>query len=84
MSQVNKHIHLVNPTAELKVEYLTFYEEWKSPGEEMVPWVIQKDPTNIKKMVQILMDNKNGKNLPKGWVPDSTSNIKENSRHKWY
>ena len=69
---MNNSIRLVDPTVELEAEYISFYEEWKSTGEEMIPWVIQKDPSNFKEMVQFLMDNKSGKNLPKGWVPDST------------
>lgn len=38
----------------------------------MVPWVIEKDPSNFKQMVQSLLDNEKGSNLPEGWVPDST------------
>lgn len=38
----------------------------------MVPWVIEKDPSNFKQMVQSLLDNEKGVNLAEGWVPDST------------
>jgi len=69
---VKDHIHLVEPTVELEANYLAFYKEWKSTGEEMIPWVLQKDPSDFQKMIQFLLDNKNGKNLPKLWIPNST------------
>lgn len=31
--------------SELKEQYLSFYQEWKESGEDMVPWVISKDPS---------------------------------------
>lgn len=65
-------LYLVRPTVDLEEEYLSFYKEWVDSKENMVPWVIQKDPSNFKEMVQFLYDNENGINLPKGWVPDST------------
>ncbi|WP_226035148.1 GNAT family N-acetyltransferase [Aquibacillus saliphilus] len=63
---------LTKPTVNLKEEYLSFYQEWVDSGETMIPWVIEKDPTNFEEMVQFLTDNHNGTNLPEGWVPDST------------
>ena len=66
------NIHLIKPTLALQTEYLAFYEEWKDSGETMIPWVIAKDPSNFPAMVQELCDAEEGKNLPKGWVPDST------------
>lgn len=65
-------VYLTRPTTELESEYLSFYREWKESGEEMVPWVISKDPTNFQEMIQSLFDSENGENLPEGWVPDST------------
>ncbi len=57
---------------ELKSEYLSFYQEWKESGEDMVPWVISKDPLDFQGMIQFLLDSEKGKNLPENWVPDST------------
>lgn len=65
-------LHLTKPTVDLKEEYLSFYREWLESGEDMIPWVIEKDPSNFEGMVQFLIDNENGINLPEGWVPDST------------
>ncbi|MEH7179924.1 GNAT family N-acetyltransferase [Neobacillus vireti] len=68
----NHHLSLIKPTVELKNEYLAFYNEWVESKEDMVPWVIQKDPSDFEAMVQFLKGNEQGRNLPEGWVPDST------------
>lgn len=65
-------VYLTKPTVELKSEYLSFYQEWKDSGEDMIPWVISKDPSNFKGMIQSLLDSEKGKNVPENWVPDST------------
>lgn len=65
-------LQLIRPTIEYETEYLSFYKEWKDSGEEMIPWVIGKDPTNFQEMVQSLLDSEKGKNIPETWVPDST------------
>ncbi len=57
---------------DLHGQYLSFYQEWKESGEDMVPWVISKDPTDFQGMLQFLLDNEKGENLPEGWVSDST------------
>ncbi len=65
-------VYLISPTIELKTQYLSFYQEWKDSGEDMVPWVISKDPSNFIGMLQSLTDAEKGENLPEKWVPDST------------
>ena len=65
-------LFLSKPTMELKGEYLSFYNEWKESGEEMIPWVIQRDPSNFNEMLQFLYDHEVGNNLQEGWVKDST------------
>lgn len=57
---------------ELKSAYLSFYKEWKDSGEDMIPWVINKEPSNFQSMIQFLLDSENGNNLPENWVPGST------------
>jgi predicted acetyltransferase len=69
---VESQSYLVKPTVDLKEEYHSFYKEWVDSKEDMVPWVIKKDPTDFEAMVQFLKDNERGSNLPEGWVPDST------------
>ncbi|MGB8954787.1 MAG: GNAT family N-acetyltransferase [Tumebacillaceae bacterium] len=66
------NVFLVKPTTELQKQYLEFYQEWKDSGEEMIPWVIQKDPSDFPAMVQTVLDNEKAEGLPEGWVPDST------------
>ncbi|GMK37151.1 acetyltransferase [Paenibacillus sp. CCS19] len=67
-----EYVQLVKPTTELREAYLDFYQEWVDSGEDMVPWVISKDPTDFDAMVQSLLNNEKDENLPAGWVPDST------------
>lgn len=67
-----ENVSLVKPAEELEEEYYQFYKEWKDSGESMIPWVVSKDPTDFKGMLQFLRNNEKGEKLPKGWVPDST------------
>ncbi|WP_421384843.1 GNAT family N-acetyltransferase [Bacillus salacetis] len=66
------NVALVKPTIELKKQYLEFYTEWKESGEVMIPWVIEKDPSDFEAMLAFIENNSKGVNLPEGWVPDST------------
>lgn len=69
---MGEQVLLVTPTAELQNEYLDYYREWIASGEDIVPWVVSKDPADFPGMVQFLLDNERGVNLREGWVPDST------------
>jgi len=66
------NFRLVEPQLELQEEYLSFYQEWKESGEDMVPWVISKDPSNFQRMLKSLFDSELGIGLPESMVPDST------------
>ncbi|WP_410769421.1 GNAT family N-acetyltransferase [Fontibacillus sp. BL9] len=65
-------LRLVKPQIEFKAAYLDFYQEWKQSGEDMVPWVIGKDPGDFQDMLDFLSNNEKGIGIPEGWVPDST------------
>lgn len=65
-------LKLVKPNMELKPAYMSFYEEWKATEEDMIPWVIGKDPSDFPAMVQSLLDSEKGIGLLEGYVPDST------------
>lgn len=65
-------VKLVKPSVDLKKAYMSLYEEWKESEEEMIPWVIGKDPTDFEGMVSSLLESEKGIGLPEGWVPDST------------
>jgi len=67
-----KQLYITRPSMEYESEYLSFYQEWKDSGEDMVPWVISKDPSNFQGMIRFLFDSEKGENLPENWVPDST------------
>lgn len=69
---MESRMSLVRPTVDLKDEYLSFHQEWIESGEDMVPWVISKDPSDFEAMVQFLLNNEKGENLPESWVPGST------------
>lgn len=65
-------VYLVRPALEWKDSYLDFYHEWIASGEDIVPWVVEKDPSDFEAMVQWLDDHSNGIDLRDGWVPDTT------------
>ncbi len=67
-----ENIYLSRPAISLKDEYLDFYQEWVDSGEDIVPWVVSRDPADFEKMIGWLEDHENGVNLQEGWVPDST------------
>ncbi|WP_099361519.1 GNAT family N-acetyltransferase [Fredinandcohnia onubensis] len=67
-----EQVTLIRPSLDYQSEYLSFYDEWKESQENMVPWVISKDPSNFQDMLQSLFDAEKGENLPENWVPDST------------
>lgn len=69
---MGSRLRLVMPAIDLEKEYFSFYQEWINSGEKMVPWVIQKDPTNFSEMVQFLHNSAKGIGIKEGWVPDST------------
>ena len=65
-------VQLIKPTVDLQPAYLSFYEEWKASEEPMIPWVIEKDPSDFPAMVRSLLDAEKGIGLRENWVPDST------------
>ena len=66
------HVRLVKPQPELEEEYLSFYQEWKKSGENMIPWVISKDPNDFQGMLKELSNQEKGIGVKEGWVSDST------------
>lgn len=69
---MDKQVCLVKPSMELKDTYLSFYREWKDSGQNIVPYVVNKDPSDFKAMLQYLFDSEKGDNMPENWVPDTT------------
>jgi predicted acetyltransferase len=69
---MGEQVALVKPTVTLREAYLSFYQEWKDSGEQMVPWVISKEPDDFEVMLQFLLEHETGGNVPEGWVPSTT------------
>ncbi|PYI53582.1 GNAT family N-acetyltransferase [Paenibacillus flagellatus] len=66
-------LRLVLPSLAYRESYWSFYEEWKETGEEMVPWVIEKDPSDFAEYVNFLYSqNTEEKVAGLDWVPHST------------
>ncbi|WP_264373596.1 GNAT family N-acetyltransferase [Paenibacillus psychroresistens] len=64
---------LVKPSIEYQEEYNKFYQEWKSTGEDMVPWVIEQDPSNFEEYIDFLFSqDSEDKLLVNDFVPHST------------
>lgn len=63
-------VALVTPSAALRTEYLSFYQDWVASGEDMVPWVISKRPSDFDTMLRFLAESDTV--VPDGKVPHST------------
>ncbi|MBP1965624.1 GNAT family N-acetyltransferase [Paenibacillus aceris] len=64
---------LVQPSADYKDEYISFYEDWKSSGENIVPWVVEKEPYDFTGMLNFLYSqDSEGKIIDGNFVPHST------------
>jgi predicted acetyltransferase len=66
-------IRIINPSIEYQDEYLAFYDDWIISGEDIVPWVVEKDPVNFKAMIEFLYSqDSEEKIINDNWVPHST------------
>lgn len=65
-------VYLARPSMEYYQEYMSFYQEWKQSGEAIVPWIVEKDPSDFPAYVRYLQDEENGEKLKPGWVANST------------
>ena len=65
-------IRLVKPTVKLKAEFLEMVREYLAAGENKEDWRFEQALNGFEKYVQKFLDYAKGKNLPDGWVTDST------------
>ncbi|NHN34610.1 GNAT family N-acetyltransferase [Paenibacillus agricola] len=66
-------VRLVNPSLDFHEQYLLFYKDWVNSGEEIIPWVVQKDPGDFKRMLEFLYSEDSEEKLTNpNWVPHST------------
>ncbi|OFW74951.1 MAG: GNAT family N-acetyltransferase [Alicyclobacillus sp. RIFOXYA1_FULL_53_8] len=77
---MSENVYLSKPSIDLQDEYISFYEEWVNSGEDMVPWVISKDPANFPGMIEFLLNNEKSEHVAEGWVPSSTYWLVTDSR----
>lgn len=66
-------VQLVRPSMQFREQYLSFYEDWICSGENIVPWVVEKDPADFKAMLDFLYSEDSEEKLTNpNWVPHST------------
>ncbi|WP_152396932.1 GNAT family N-acetyltransferase [Paenibacillus guangzhouensis] len=69
---MSEQVRLVKPTVTLEQAYVDFYQDWIASGEDIVPWVVSKDPADFEALVKFQTERERGENIPENWVPDST------------
>ncbi|GLX67780.1 GNAT family N-acetyltransferase [Paenibacillus glycanilyticus] len=67
-----ENVYLVRPSLEWKEPYLDFYREWIDSGQDIVPWVVEQDPSDFAAMIQWLEDQERGIGIADDRVPHST------------
>jgi len=67
----DKNIRLIEPTIQLKTEFLAMVEEHIAIGEHK-NWQYDQAVEDFAKYVQDRLDWKEGRNLPEGWIPATT------------
>lgn len=66
-------VRLIKPSMEFHDQYLSFYQDWISSGEDIVPWVVEKDPSDFHAMLEFLYsEDSEEKLVTSSWVPHST------------
>lgn len=75
------NLSLVKPDSGLKNEYLDMISEWKSKGEELIPWSLNLDDDDFDLIIAKLDGYRSGIGLPNGYVECSVFwLINENNR----
>lgn len=66
-------VQLVQPSIAFRKQYINFYQEWINSGEEIVPWVVEKDPSDFNKFLEFLYSEDSEEKLSNAnRVPHST------------
>jgi len=66
-------VRIVKPSMEYREEYLAFYKDWISSGEDIVPWVVEKDPSDFEAFLNFLYSADTEEKVKNSdWVPHST------------
>ncbi|RXZ80073.1 GNAT family N-acetyltransferase [Paenibacillaceae bacterium] len=66
-------VRLISPTVELSEQYFKFYYDWINSGEDIIPWVVERDPSSFQHFVAFLYSaDSEGKLSNPNLVPHST------------
>lgn len=65
-------LQLIEPTILLEKEYHEMLSEWHQTGENLVPFILKYDPTDFKKLIDLVKGFRYGINIPDTFVPHST------------
>jgi predicted acetyltransferase len=58
---------------EYREQYLAFYRDWINSGEDMIPWVVERDPSDFEAYLKFLYSEDSEEKLSNAnWVPHST------------
>jgi predicted acetyltransferase len=65
--------HLIKPSIAYQDAYMSFYQDWISSEEDMVPWVIERDPSDFNAYIDFLYSQDSAEKVCQiNWVPHST------------
>ncbi|MDQ6420053.1 GNAT family N-acetyltransferase [Paenibacillus sp. LHD-117] len=71
-------IKLVKPSVDDREAYMAFFEDWIQSGETIVPWVVERDPSDFAAYVDFLYAADSEEKLDNDeWVPHSTYWLKD-------
>jgi predicted acetyltransferase len=65
-------ITLIEPSEILEKGYLEFVQEFLDNKEKMVPFILEYDTSDFPAFIQRLENDRQGIDIPDGWVPAST------------
>ncbi|WP_054028859.1 GNAT family N-acetyltransferase [Bacillus sp. FJAT-28004] len=70
---MEKSAILIKPSIEYRDAYVSFYEDWLKSGEDMVPWVIEREPADFNAFIDFLYsEDSESKITNRDHVPHST------------
>jgi len=77
----SQDIKLIEPTVLLKSEFVEMVHEYLAAGDNREDWRFERALDDFEKYVKKFLDYAQGKNLPKGWVQDTTRWLVKNGRY---
>jgi predicted acetyltransferase len=49
-----REVQLIKPSRANRDHYMAFYQDWIQGGEDIVPWVVEKDPSDFVQYIEFL------------------------------